>query len=238
MKRILATGALLCVLSVSFVNVTGATSFKVAFSVPTKLRALILSTINSENLRVRDDYSSVEKGQPQSSFEVWDYQSPNRAESIPRRILVSNHYFGDQVEVGNIYLFHFSIPAGVGVPRFPKFIGQRFSRPRGKWTNVQSQLFAPLIDALNGNRYVLSNDTYRFSTRNGIRGSVSFDSRRIVRAEVTYSSSICQGTDIMERETETYFGIEHFILVVLPPNSSIKYGKNGDIADEKKNFCQ
>ena len=238
MKRLLATVALLCVLSAALANVTGATSSKVTFSVPTRLKALIVSTIDSENLRVSDVYVSVEKGQHWSSSEAWDYQSPNRAESIPRRIFTSHQYYGDQVEVGNIYLFHFSIPVGVGVPRFPNFVGQRLSRPRGDWTNVQSQLFTPLIDALSGNSYSLSKDTYRFSTRNGIRGSVTFNSRRVVRAEITYYPSICAGAEIMARETEAYFGIKHFALVVFPPHSAIQYGKIGVIKDERKNVCQ
>jgi hypothetical protein len=235
MKRVLASGAIIGILLVSFVNFSsGASTTKVTSRIPSELKVLILNTLDSVNLRIEDVVESVEKDQRQTSSQSWDYQRPNRAESIPRRVLVAHHYYGTQIEVRNVALSPFSIGdpgLGTGLPvvASPKYVEERLPSATGQWTDVQFQLFSPLIDALNGNRYVQSNNGYVFSTQNGIMGRVTVNGRRVLRAQINYFQSLCSGMVFMKRETETFYGIEHFATIVLPPSSVIQRAKTGKV---------
>jgi hypothetical protein len=235
MKRKIAVCALLSILIVVSTSViSGAANPNAISSVPRELKKLILNTLGSPNLRIVDFSQSI--GQS------WDYQGPNRAESIPRRFLVSHHDYGFEIHVGNIVVDHFSsgpLKSGAGfkVVGNPKFLGTRLSHGSGRWTNVQSYLFAPLIDALDGNRFTRSEGTYRFSTRSGIRGSVTVNGRRIVSAEIAFRSS-CSGKSSSYHDSELFYGIEHYEKVVAPPASAIQYAKPGTLTSETTEVCK
>jgi hypothetical protein len=233
-RRTISAGALICIVIAAVTIASSlAANAKVASSVPRELRTQILNTLRSVNLRVRDAYGST--------VQSWDYQSPDRSESIPRRFAVAGNDYGFEIDVGNNVVYRFSIgqlepPIGVKVTGNREFVGLSISSGRGQWTNVQSYLFAPLIDALSGSRYVLSNDTYSFSTRSGIRGRVKVDGRRVLNAQITYFESSCS-SKIRYHESESFNGMEHFAKVVLPPSSAIQFAKSGKVTHEKKTVC-
>ncbi len=243
MKRIFLSGAIVCLLTASVNFSSGASTPKVTSRIPRELEVLILKTLDSVNLRIEDVVESAEKGQRQSFSQSWDYQRPNRAESIPRRILVNHHYYGTQIEVRNLALSPFSIgdPGfGTGLPiaTSPKYVEERFPSAGGQWTDVQNQLFSPLIDALLGNRYVQSNNGYVFSTKNGISGRVIANGRRVLRAQIDYVQSLCSGMVFMKRETETFYGIKHFATIVFPPSGAIQIAKTGKVTPEGTEKCK
>jgi hypothetical protein len=233
-KRRIAVGTLLSILIVvSTSAISGAANPNAGSSVPRELRKLILNTLGSPNLRI-DDFS-------QSIGQSWDYQSPNRGESFPRRFLASHHDYGFEIDVGDIVVYHFSVGrlkpgAGYKVVGNSKFIGVRISNGSKRWTNVQGYLFAPLIDALDGNRFTRSEGTYRFSTRSGIRGSVTVNGRRVVSAEIVFKST-CSGRSSFYHESELFYGIEHYEKVVAPPSSVIQYAKPGKLTSETTAVC-
>ena len=244
MRRMIFVGAAALLFTMTTIGVcSGAAVPKVTSSVPKALRIQIMNTLSSPNLRVADVNQFIKGDRKQSTAQSWDYQSPNRAESIPRRYVVSRQHFGFQVEIGNIFLDHYSfsqLDPGANVNPSPKieFIGLRLPQGRVQWSIEQSQVFAPLIDALNGNRYVHTNSTYAFSSQSGIKGSVTVNGRRVVSAQITYLKSPCFGKATRYHESELFYGIEHFDKVVWPPSSSIQYPKSGKVIPTISNRCK
>ena len=104
MRRMIFVGAAALLFTMTTIGVcSGAAVPKVTSSVPKALRIQIMNTLSSPNLRVADVNQFIKGDRKQSTAQSWDYQSPNRAESIPRRYVVSRQHFGFQVEIGNIF---------------------------------------------------------------------------------------------------------------------------------------
>ena len=233
-------GAAMCVLAVAaLMTSSGAAAPKVTYSIPKELKAEIIKTLNSPNLRVR----VVNEAERRSITHSWDYQSPDRAESIPRRIEVSGKSYGAQIEIGETIVDQYSfskLDPGLKTNPNPKiqFIGLKLPPVIGRWSSEQQQLLAPLIDALSGNRYVKSKHTYIFSTKNRIEGKVTINDRRVVSAEISFLQASCSGRVIPYQESEYFYGIEHFAEVSGPPGSAVQYSTTGKTTPVTTNVCE
>jgi len=152
MRRTLVAGAIVCaVVSMWTGFSSGVVNPDGAASIPRAMKTLILNTLDGTILKIKDVQVYVQKGRNHSTAQSWDYQGPDRAETIPRRVLLSHRHYGLQIEVGNIVVDHFSegqLDPGSGfklIPVPPPIVGLRNSREADHWTNVQSQFLAPLI---------------------------------------------------------------------------------------------